>query len=213
MIKKLLSFLAITAVLLTGCTMIPKYTRPEAPIPAGWPSGPAYKETPSTQGAPVAADLQWREFFADERLQAIIETALKNNRDLRVAALNVERARALYRIQRAELFPKVEAGVTATKQHVRISGTTGLVTVEEYGVNLGISSWEIDFFGRIRSLEKRALEEYLATEQARRSAQILLVSEVANAYLTLAADRENLKLAQSTLESPAGRLQCNSTAL
>ena len=198
---KLASILTVTAVLLTGCTMIPNYTRPEAPIPAGWPSGPAYKETPATQGAPAAAGLQWREFFAEAQLQAIIETALKNNRDLRVAALNVERARALYRIQRAELYPKVETGLTATKQHVRISGDTGLVTLEEYGANLGISSWEIDFFGRIRSLSKRALEEYFATEQARRSAQILLVSEVANAYLTLAADRENLKLAQSTLES------------
>ncbi|MBU4233811.1 MAG: efflux transporter outer membrane subunit [Desulfobacterales bacterium] len=199
--KKLFLFLAITAVLPTGCTMIPKYTRPEAPIPAEWPRGPAYKETPSTQGAKVATDLQWREFFAGEQLQAIIATALKNNRDLRVAALNVERARALYRIQRAEFLPTLETGVTATKQHVRISGSTGLVTLEEYGVNLGFSSWELDFFGRIRSLGKRALEEYLATEQARRSAQILLVSEIANAYLTLAADRENLKLAQSTLES------------
>ena len=198
---KLGSILTITAVLLTGCTMIPQYTRPEAPIPAAWPSGPAYKDTPATQEGPAAADLQWREFFADERLQEIIETALKNNRDLRVAALNVERARALYRIQRAELFPIVETGLTATKQHVRISGSTGLVTLQEYGASLGISSWEIDFFGRIRSLSQRALEEYFATEQARRSAQILLVSEVANAYLTLAADRENLKLAQSTLES------------
>ena len=98
-------------------------------------------------------------------------------------------------------FRRWKRTVRATKEHVRISGTTGLVTLEEYGANLGISSWEIDFFGRIRSLGKRALEEYLATEQARRSAQILLVSEVANAYLTLAADRENLKLAQSTLES------------
>ena len=132
--------------------MMPKYTRPEAPVPAAWPSGPAYKEPPSTQGAPVTADLQWRQFFTDERLQKIIDTALKNNRDLRVAALNVERARALYRIQRAELFPTVETGVTATKQHVMISGSTGLVTLEEYGANLGISSWEIDFFGRIRSL-------------------------------------------------------------
>ena len=201
MIKKLFLFLPIAAVLLTGCTMIPKYTRPEAPIPAAWPSGPAYKETPAMQAAPAAADLQWREFFAGEQLQAIIAAALKNNRDLRVAALNVERARALYRIQRAELLPTLETGVTATKQHARISGKTGLVTIEEYGVNLGFSSWEIDFFGRIRSLGKRALEEYLATEQARRSAQILLVSEVANAYLTLAADRENLKLARSTFES------------
>ena len=126
---------------------------------------------------------------------------MKNNRDLRVAALNVERARALYRIQRAELYPTVETGITASKQHALISGSTGLVTIQQYSTNLGISSWELDFFGRIRSLSKEALEEYFATEQARRSAQILLVSEVANAYLTLAADRENLKLAQSTLET------------
>lgn len=201
MTRKLFSFLAITAVLLTGCTMAPKYTRPEAPIPTGWPSGPAYKETPSTPGGPVTAEVQWRQFFADERLQKIIDTALKNNRDLRVAALNVERARALYRVQRAEFFPTVETGTSASKQHATISGSTGLVTIRQYSASLGISSWEIDFFGRIRSLSKKALEEYLATEQARRSAQILLVSEVANAYLTLAADRENLQLAQSTLES------------
>lgn len=199
--KRNLALILGVLVCLSGCTMVPKYTRPEAPIPGGWPSGPAYKETPSAPGASVAADLQWREFFTDERLQKIIDTALKNNRDLRVAALNVERARALYRIQRAELLPRVETGVKASKQDVLISGTTGLVTLKEFDVNLGITSWEVDFFGRIRSLGKKALEEYFATEQARRSAQILLVSEVANAYLTLAADRENLKLAQSTLES------------
>jgi multidrug efflux system outer membrane protein len=200
MFTKMLAVLTITALLLfTGCTMIPKYTRPEAPVPAAWPSGPAYQKTKSAPGAQVTADLPWREFFTDPRLQQIIETALKNNRDLRLAALNVERARALYRVQRAELYPKVETGVTASKQHALISGSTGLVTIQQYGVNLGISSWEVDFFGRIRSLSKKALEEYFATEQARRSVQILLLSEVANAYLTLAADRENLKLAQSTL--------------
>jgi multidrug efflux system outer membrane protein len=188
-------------VCLGGCTMIPKYTRPEPPIPAAWPSGPAYKETPVTERAPVAPDLQWQKFFTDARLQAIIAIALKNNRDLRVAALNVEKARALYRVQRAELLPVVETGFTATKEHARISGTTGLVTLEEYSANLGISSWELDFFGRIRSLGKKALEEYFATAQARRSAQISLVSEIAYAYLTLAADRENLQLAQSTLAS------------
>jgi outer membrane protein, multidrug efflux system len=207
MTRKMLSLLAITAVLLTGCTLIPKYTRPEAPIPTGWPSGPAYRDTPSTQGAPVAADLRWREFFADERLQAIIEIALQNNRDLRVAALNVERARALYRIQRAELLPTLDITAKNTKERVpgdissNRGSASGAVTVEQYSAKLGISSWEIDFFGRIRSLEKKALEEYLATEQARRSAQILLVSEVAYAYLTLAADRENLQLARSTLEA------------
>ncbi len=198
---KVFSFLAISTVFLTGCTMAPKYTRPEAPIPADWPSGPAYKEPQSTQGGPVTADLQWRQFFTDERLQKIIDTALKNNRDLRVAALNVERARALYRVQRGELLPRVETGTSASKQRVMISGSTGLVTLEQYSANLGITSWEIDFFGRIRSLSKKALEEYFATDQARRSAQILLISEVANAYLTLAADRENLKLAKSTLET------------
>ncbi len=199
MIRKLL--LVAVMMGLGGCTMAPKYTRPEAPVPETWPSGPAYKETAAKEKAPAAAELNWREFFADERLQKIIDTALKNNRDLRVAALNVERARALYRVQRAELYPRLETGFTASKQHALISGEKGLVTIEQYGVNLGVSSWEIDFFGRIRSLSKAALEQYFATEQARRSAQILLLSEVAKAYLTLAADRENLKLAQSTLES------------
>lgn len=199
--KRNLALIFGVLVCLSGCTMAPKSTRPEAPVPAAWPNGPAYKETQSKGGAPAAAELQWRQFFTDERLQKIIGTALKNNRDLRVAALNVERARALYRVQRAELYPKVETGTNASKQRVMVSGGTGLVTIEQYSVNLGISSWEIDFFGRIRSLSQKALEEYFATEQARCSAQILLVSEVANAYLTLAADRENLKLAQSTLES------------
>ena len=203
MMRKKLLLMAIAAVFLTGCTMIPKYTRPEAPVPSGWPSGPAYRETPSTQGAPVAAGLQWREFFADKRLQTIIRTALKNNRDLRVAALNVEKARALYRIQRAELLPVVGATGSVLKERAveNFFGTPIAGTVEQYSVSLGVTSWEIDFFGRIRSLEKRALEEYFATEQARRSAQILLVSEVADAYMTLAADRENFQLAQSTLET------------
>lgn len=201
--KKLFSLLAITAALLTGCTMAPKYTRPEAPVPATWPSGPAYDNAHVSPGAPAAAEVQWREFFTDERLRQVIETALKNNRDLRVAALNVVRARAVYGIARADLLPKIEATGRGGKQGVpadlSLFGVSG--TVSEYNVNLGISEWEIDFFGRIRSLKDKALEEYLATEQARHGAQILLVSGVANAYLAFAADRETLKLAQSTLDS------------
>ena len=199
--NKLLAILALAAILLSSCTMIPKYTRPDAPVPAEWPSGPAYKGTLSGRVVAPGVDLQWRQFFSDSRLQNLIETALQNNRDLRVAALNVDRARALYRIQRAELLPRLETGLIASKQRVRISGGEGLVTLEEYGIDVGVSAWEIDFFGRLRSLNKRALEEFFATAQARRSAQILLISEVANAYLTLAADQENLKLAQSTLET------------
>jgi len=191
------------ALVLGGCTLAPKYTRPEAPISADWPTGAAYRETKAMPGTPTATELQWREFFADERLQQIIDTALKNNRDLRLAALNVQRARALYGIQRAEVFPSVNAVGSGSRQRVPadLSTSGNAMTTERYDVNLGIGSWEIDFFGRIRSLKDRALEEYLATEQARRSAQILLVSAVANSYLAFAADREHLKLAESTLET------------
>jgi multidrug efflux system outer membrane protein len=203
MTRKTLLHLTIAAVALSGCTMIPDYTRPQAPIPASWPSGAAYKEAPSAQGTPLTADLQWREFFTDERLQKIIETALNNNRDLRLAALNVERARALYGIQRAELFPALNATGSGSKEHVSglFTNSGKPMTVERYAVNLSVISWEIDFFGRLQSLSERALEEFLGTEQAQRSAQILLVSEVAAAYLTLAADRESLRLAQTTLET------------
>jgi outer membrane protein, multidrug efflux system len=183
--------------------MAPKYARPAAPIPTQWPSGPAYPETQGATHASDVPDLRWREFFTDEKLQQVIGTALTNNRDLRIATLNVERARALYGIQRAELFPIVNATGSGGKQQVPadLSGTGRRETFERYDANLGVASWEIDFFGRIRSLKDRALEEYLATEQARRSAQILLISSVANTYLALAADRENLKLSETTLKA------------
>lgn len=194
---------------LSGCTLIPKYTRPEAPIPATWPSGPAYNENASASQGNLPEDITWQDFFIDERLKEVINLALKNNRDLRVAALNIEKARALYRIQRAELFPTINAVGSGSKEYIPAdsagipagSSDTGHLTIEQYSVNLGISSWELDFFGRIRSLTKQALEEYLATEQARRSAQISLVAEVVGAYFTLAADRESLKLTESTLDA------------
>jgi len=201
--QNLFILLGIVVTLLEGCTLVPKYTQPEAPVPSSWPGGPAYKKIQTTPGIPAAVDLKWQEFFTDERLQMIIKTALNNNRDLRVASLNVERARALYRIQRNELLPVVSAVGSGGAERVPadLSSTGSSYTAEYYSVNLGIIAWEIDFFGRIRSLEKRALEEYFATEEARRSAQILLVSELATAYLTLAADREALQLSQSTLET------------
>ena len=188
---------------LSGCKLAPKYTQPAAPIPAEWPGGAAYGEAKRTAPAPTVLELAWQDFFIDERLQKVIGIALENNRDLRVAALNVERARALYGVQRAELLPTVNAVGLMNKQLVPadLSTTGNSSTATQYSVNLGVSSWEMDFFGRIRSLKDRALEEYLATDQARRSAQILLVSAVANAYLTLAADQENLKLVLSTLET------------
>lgn len=199
------ALLVILAIIgLAGCTTLaPRYSRPTPPIPAGWPTGPAYKEVAENRGGPYAADIGWRELYSDEKLQQVIDLALKNNRDLRIAALNIEKARALYRIQRAELFPTVNASGSLIEQRIPAdtSQTGEAYNYRQYNVNIGVSSWELDFFGRIRSLKDRALEQYLATEQAGRSAQISLVAEVANAYLTLAADYENLRLAQSTLEA------------
>jgi len=203
--RKIYLLVGITA-LMTGCSLAPKYNRPEAPIPNAWPSGPAYKDTQARADSPKAAEIPWREFFVDERLQTLIETALNNNRDMRIAALNVERARAYYRVQRAELLPTVNATGIGIKERM-LYDSGGTTITEQYRVDLGVSSWEIDFFGRIRSLKQQAMEEYLATEEARRAAQILLVSEVANTYLALAADQENLNLARSTLENQQSSYQ------
>lgn len=191
------------AICVTGCKMAPKYTRPEPPIPADWPTGQAYAEDPVMADAPVASELPWREFFTDPKLQQVIETALENNRDLRLAALNVERARSLYGIQRQELYPSLYATAGGGEQRASADLTPPGQprTTEQYSVNLGILSWEIDFFGRLRSLKDRALQEYLATEQGRRSSQIMLIGSVANAYLALAADREALALAENTFQT------------
>jgi multidrug efflux system outer membrane protein len=196
-------FLMIIILIAGGCTLAPEYTRPASPVPEKWPSGAAYEETKTATDALTVSELKWQDFFIDEKLQKVIETALINNRDLRLAALNVKRARAIYGIQRAELLPTINAVGSGSKERVPadLSSTGIRRTTERYDVDLGIISWEIDFFGRIRSLKDRALEEYLATDQARRSAELLLVSTVANTYLALAADRENLTLAESTLES------------
>ena len=201
--KLKLFFLLSTIVLFGACSMIPRYSQPQAPMPAEWPSGAAYSESAAAPGLPAPTELSWREFFTDPNLRWVVETALNNNRDLRLAALNVQRARAIYGIQRADLFPTLDAAAAGNKQRVPadLSGTGKAVTREQYNVDLGIVAWEIDFFGRIRSLEEQALEQYLATEQARRSAQVLLISEVARAYLVLAADLENLKVSRTTFET------------
>jgi len=198
--KKTFSILAGAALLLSSCSLAPKYIQPQAPIPAQWPQGEAYTTGLETSEVPAAQIMSREKFFTDKKLQTVIETAISNNRDLRLAALNVERVRALYGIQQAELLPKINAAGSGSQQRVPadLSSTGASMTAKQYGVNLGISSWEIDFFGRIRSLKDQALEEYLATKEARNSAQIMLVSEVARVYLTLAADRGNLLLASST---------------
>jgi len=188
--------------LVAGCaTMAPKYTQPAAPVPAGWPSGPAYQAEAAKAAPKPVAEIPWREFFVDPQLQKLIDLTLKNNRDLRIAALNIERFRALYQIRRADLMPQIDANAAFSTQRVPadLSGIGKAVTVDQYSVGLGVSSYELDLFGRVRSLKDQALEQYLATEQAQASVQISLVAQVAVGYLALAADRERLQLAKETL--------------
>ncbi len=188
----------LVSVLLAGCrTMAPEYARPAAPLPD------AYRQAGEASEARAASEIPWQEFFGDARLRALVEQALENNRDLQIAVLNIDRARALYRIQRSALFPSVNATGSAVRQRIPegvFGGAGGAFNAEQYSANVGVSGYELDVFGRIRSLNDAALQQYLATEQARRAVQIGLVSEVAQAFLTYAADSERLALAHDTLK-------------
>jgi multidrug efflux system outer membrane protein len=190
--------------LVAGCTLAPDYQRPPLPVRQDWPSGPAYGGAPvAADGAPQLAEVDWRTFFSDAGLRSLIELALAHNLDLRVAALNIENARAQYRVQRANLFPAVDASVSGTSERTPASvSLLGVAaTTRVYSVDLGITAYELDLFGRVRSLKAQALEQYLSTEEAHRSQRISLIAEVASSYLTLAADRARLDLARGTLES------------
>jgi len=183
--------LAVSLVL-SGCsTLEPRSTEVAPAIPAQWP-GTATAGAVTTAPMEVA-DIGWRDFFVDPRLQTVITHALENNRDLRVAVLNVERARAQYRIQRADRVPAVGVQGQMTR-----SGGDAPVT-EQFSANLGVVEFELDLFGRVRNLSQAALQQYFAEAANRRSAQLSLVAEVANAWLTLGADSEQLRIAQATL--------------
>ncbi|OYO30220.1 AdeC/AdeK/OprM family multidrug efflux complex outer membrane factor [Janthinobacterium sp. PC23-8] len=198
--KSLLSMAALA--LLAGCSLAPTYERPAAPSPSAWPSGPSYTAD-APAGATAVSDIAWRDFFADARLRQVIELALANNRDLRVSILNIEKARATYGIERAALMPTLSAagGQTATRVPKNQSANGNASITRQYTANLGVSAYELDFFGRVRSLSDSALEQYLGTEEARRAQQITLVSEVAGSYLNLVADQQRLRVAQDTLRS------------
>ncbi|WP_399679209.1 efflux transporter outer membrane subunit [Xenophilus sp.] len=184
------------ALLAAGCSLAPTYERPAAPVPTTFPGDPAQP------GGRAAAETPWQQFFTDPRLARLIDTALANNRDLRVAAQNIEQARAQFGVQRAALFPAV--GVTASGSRSEPNPArayrddAGKVS-SSYSVNLGMTAWEIDFFGRIRSLSDAALARYLATEETMRATQISLVAAVATGWLTLVADEELLAITRQTL--------------
>lgn len=189
----------VCALALSGCvSMAPDYERPASPVPTQFRG-----TTAGVSDAPPVADLDWRNVFLDARLQKVIATALDNNRDLRVAVLNIEKARATYRIQRADLFPSVQASgsYNAARTSAASTGTGSSQVGRSVSAEVGFSSWELDLFGRIRSLTDEALETYLATEQTQRSTRMSLVAEVAGDWLSIAAYQEQLALAKETLES------------
>ena len=181
--------LLAAALLLAGCSMIPTYERPAAPVPTTFPQAQA-----ATGTGVAAADLAWKDYFSDPRLQQLITIALENNRDLRVSVLNIEQARAQFQITRASQYPAVNGVASGTRQ----PNTSGQYT-NAFQVGLAVSAWEIDFFGRVAALKEQALAQYLATEEARKSAQISLVAAVANGWYTLLADEELLAISRSTL--------------
>lgn len=194
------SLLAATA--LAGCTLEPAYVRPKAAVPVAWPVGAAYPEP----AAATLPSLTWRDVFRDPHLQAVIGEALANNQDLRAAMANVEIAQAQYRVQRAELFPHVDATAGGTESHgpLTIGGPTGVQTrlsstSRNYTGDIGVSAFELDLFGRLRSLSHAAQQQYFASEAGASAARLTLVGEVANAWLTLGADRSLLAIAQETV--------------
>ena len=216
--------------LLTGCaSLAPKYSQPAAPVPATWPvsavgqdsntgavdqsemaqpcqnsnTGAVDQSEMAQPSQKSVAETPWREFFVDAQLQKLISLALENNRDLRVATLNIGRAKALYQIRRADQLPQVDGSAGASWQRLPqdFSGTGSAKNVDQYSVGLGVSSYELDFFGRVKNLKEQALKQYLATEEAQRTVRISLIAQVAVSYLTLAGDRDRLQLARETLAS------------
>jgi multidrug efflux system outer membrane protein len=182
--------ISVVAMMLAGCTtMEPKYARPEAAIPASWPVGDAYLK----QSEAALPAVTYAQIFRDPRLQALIGQALANNQDLKLAAANIAAARAQYRIQRAALLPQINASAGATASNV--------ASARGYSVNVGMPSFELDLFGRIRSLTHAQLDRYFATESAARATRLALVGDIATGWLTYAADASLLKIAQDTVSS------------
>lgn len=192
----------LVAAVLGACTLAPHYTRPAAPVQADFPTGDSYTTNNLGAGKTAAPDLGWNEFFTDARLKAIIALALQNNRDLRVAALNVAAARAQFQVERAGLLPTLslngEDSRASTPGNLTYSGRR---TIGSTYQAVGQASWELDFFGRVRSLSNAALATYFSTAQARKATEISLVAQVANQYLTVRSYDALLTVTQNTLKT------------
>jgi multidrug efflux system outer membrane protein len=209
MIRRLIPVAAL-AVVLSGCIdLAPKYRRPDQPTPAAFPSGPAYAVAADTR--PVVA---WREFFIDPKLRALIDEALVNNRDLRIAVGNILTARGQFQVQRSDQFPKLNANASATYGQyptgveavqsggggaAAATGGSGVYNERLYSVGAGVSAFQLDLFGKQRNLTRQAFEQYISTRAARDAAQITLISEVATDALTLGSDRALLAISQKAV--------------
>jgi len=180
------------ALWLAGCSFIPTFTRPAAPVAPAFPQV-AVASTPSAD-IKAAADIEWQSFFKDARLKRLIELSLENNRDLRVAALNIDATRAKLQVARADQLPSVNAGINGS----RGPAASGAIT-SSYTAGLSVTAYELDFFGRVRALSQAAQAQLLASEEARKTVQISLIASVANTYLTLLADDELLRITRDTL--------------
>ncbi|MBW6495920.1 MAG: TolC family protein, partial [Burkholderiaceae bacterium] len=191
---------ALALLALSACTsFIPPYERPAAPVALSWPEASTSAPAGSPAGgapATAVAELSWSDFLADARIRALVEIAQRNNRDLRLAVLNVEQVRAQLGIQRADLLPTVGAGANFT----RAPNSSGVLT-SVYSLGFAVSSYELDLFGRVRSLEQAALARYLASDEGRRAAQVSLVAAVASAELAVRADDELLQVTRRALQS------------
>lgn len=201
-------FLTVSIIALTGCTMIPKYQRPASPVGADWPAGQVYGKIDRNGSA---ADIAWRSFFTDPQLRKLIEAALQNNRDLRVAALNVELARDQYRAQRAALYPTVGPSASGYRGRsaAEVNGATQASLGNQYNIGYAAAAYELDLFGKLRSLTRQQQEKYLASAEARTSVQIALISQVAIGYLTLREIDEQLAVAHQTLAAVQDSYQLN----
>lgn len=192
----------LTTLALAGCSLAPNYERPAAPIPALYPDAPPAGT--ATQSASAAADLGWREFFRDPRLLALIEIALQNNRDMRIAVERVQEARAQFGIQQSERLPTIGLGGNAQIQrnpeNLRVGADAPSVS-RYYQAGIGNTAFELDFFGRVKNLSEAAYQQYLATDQAQRTVHISLVAQVAEAYFALRTAELQQDLVQKTLQS------------
>jgi len=181
------------ASLLSACSLIPTYERPAAPIDAQWPESAAIQSATNDSKQP-AWNKGWKEFYTDPTTQELVSIALANNRDMRVAVLNIEKTRAQLGLARANQFPALNAAVTGSR-----TPTSGGGISSAYTAGLTFTSYELDFFGRVGSLKEQALAQYLATSEASKTVQISLMASVAQGWLTLLADEDLLKTSRQTL--------------